>query len=61
MTNRTYGTTASGTPITDQLIEKLADEAEAGHDPDVIVARRGQRGRPTLGSSEVGDEYADGL
>ena len=24
MTNRTYGTTASGTPIADRLIEKLA-------------------------------------
>ncbi|MCB1029440.1 MAG: ribbon-helix-helix protein, CopG family [Microthrixaceae bacterium] len=51
MTNRTSGPTASGRPITDQLVEKLADEAEAGYDPDVILARRGKRGRPMLGAA----------
>lgn len=50
MTDPTYGTTASGTPITDQLIEKLADEAEVGQDPYQIIARREKRGRPMLGS-----------
>lgn len=51
MTDQTYGTTASGTPITDQLIEKLADEAEVGQDPDEILSRRSKRGRPMLGSA----------
>ena len=48
MTKRTYGHTKSGKPIDDDLIEKLADEAEAGHDIDEIIARRGSRGRPRL-------------
>lgn len=50
MTKRTYGHTRSGKPITDELIEELADEAERGYDVDEILARRGRRGRPRLGS-----------
>jgi hypothetical protein len=50
MTKRTYGHTTSGTPITDELLEQLADEAERGYDPDQLVARRGRRGRPRLGA-----------
>ena len=50
MSKRTYGHTKSGTPITDELIEELADEAERGYDVDELVARRGKRGRPRLGS-----------
>ncbi len=49
MTGRTYGHTKSGAPITDALVERLADEAERGFDVDAIVARRGRRGRPRLG------------
>ena len=49
MTKRTYGHTKSGTPITDELIDQYAAEAEAGYDVDAIVARRGKRGRPRLG------------
>ncbi|HZD23335.1 MAG TPA: CopG family transcriptional regulator [Acidimicrobiia bacterium] len=45
MNKRTYGHTKSGTPITDELIEELAKEAEAGYDVDQIIARRGKRGR----------------
>ena len=51
MTKRTYGHTPSGKPIDDDLIDELADEAEAGHDPDEIIERRGKRGRPRLGSA----------
>lgn len=51
MTKRTYGRTKSGEPIDDEFIEHLADEAEAGYDVDQIVARRGKRGRPRLGSA----------
>ncbi len=50
MTKRTHGHTRSGTPITDELIEQLADEAEAGYDVDKIITRRNTRGRPRLGS-----------
>jgi hypothetical protein len=48
---RVHGHTASGRPITDEEIERLADEAEAGYDIDELIARRGRRGRPRLGSA----------
>ena len=51
MTKRTYGRTKSGQIIDDDLIEKLADEAEAGYDVAEIIVRRGQRGRPRIGSA----------
>ena len=50
MTDEHHGHTRSGIPLTDELIEKLADEAEVGYDVDEILGRRGKRGRPTLGS-----------
>ena len=50
MSKRTYGRTKSGKPITDELVEELADEAERGFDVDKIIARRSKRGRPRLGS-----------
>ncbi len=51
MNQRTYGHTASGRSIDDELIEALASEAEAGYDVDEIIARRGKRGRPRLGAA----------
>jgi hypothetical protein len=51
MTKRTYGTNRSGTPITDERIDQLADEADAGYDVDQLIARRGKRGRPRLGTA----------
>jgi len=51
MAKRTYGHTTSGKPIDDKLIDALADEAEAGFDVDEILARRGKRGRPSLGNA----------
>ena len=50
MTKRIYGHTEAGTPVTDELVEQLADEAERGYDVDTIVARRAKRGRPRLGA-----------
>jgi hypothetical protein len=50
MTKRTHGHTKSGAPITDELVERLADEAEHGYDVDQVIARRGKRGRPRLGA-----------
>ena len=49
MAKKTYGTTPSGVTITDDLVEKLAAEAEAGYDVDAMLRRRG--GRPPIGSS----------
>ncbi len=46
---RTYGHTASGAPITDALVEALADEAAQGYDVDELIARRAVPGRPRLG------------
>jgi predicted HicB family RNase H-like nuclease len=38
-------------PIDDEMVERLADEAEQGYDVEEIIARRGRRGRPPLGSA----------
>lgn len=51
MTKRTHGHTESGTPVDDDLVERLADEAEAGYDVDDLLERRGRRGRPRLGAA----------
>lgn len=45
----THGIRADGTPITDQVIEAFADEAERGYDVEEIRRRRG--GRPPIGSA----------
>ena len=47
--NMTHGNTADGTPITDQMVEEMADEAQRGYDVEEILRRRG--GRPTMGSA----------
>ena len=49
MDRKSYGKTASGITITDELVDKLAREAEAGYDVEEILRRRG--GRPPIGSS----------
>ncbi len=54
--DRAYGRTRSGKPITDKEIEALAAEAEAGYDVDALLARRGKRGRPALGSAPASVE-----
>ncbi|HKE77480.1 MAG TPA: CopG family transcriptional regulator [Acidimicrobiales bacterium] len=51
MTKRIHGHTESGTPVDDGLVERLADEAEAGYDVDELLGRRGRRGRPRLGAA----------
>jgi hypothetical protein len=38
-----YGTTRSGLPITDELVDELVAKAEAGYDVDELLAGR-QRG-----------------
>lgn len=53
---RIYGHTRSGKPITETEIEALAAEAESGYDVNTLIARRGKRGRPTLGSAPASVE-----
>jgi hypothetical protein len=50
----THGKTASGKPITDELVEQLAENAEAGYDVDETLRRRG--GRPPIGSAPASVE-----
>lgn len=49
MAKKTYGKTRSGIEITDELVERLAADAEAGYDVEGVIRRRG--GRPPLGSA----------
>lgn len=52
MTN--HGSKQDGTPVTDEMVEAFADEAEQGYDPEDIQRRRG--GRPTMGSAAASVE-----
>lgn len=47
MAKKAQGTTASGAPITDELVAELAEKAEPGYGVDEILRRRG--GRPPIG------------
>jgi len=46
----THGARADGTPITDEMIEAMADEAERGYNVEKI-RRRNRGGRPPMGSA----------
>lgn len=50
-----YGTKGDGTPITPEMVEAMADEAEQGLDLDSIRARR-RGGRPPIGASAASVE-----
>jgi hypothetical protein len=54
MAKKSYGKTASGVEITEDLVEKLADKAEAGYDVEETLRRRG--GRPPIGSGPASVE-----
>jgi len=54
--DRVVGHTRSGRPITHAEVQRLADEAERGYDVDRLIARRGRRGRPALGSGPASVE-----
>ena len=54
MAKKTYGKTAGGAPIDDELIAELASKAEAGYDVDEMLRRRG--GRPPMGSAAASVE-----
>lgn len=53
---KTHGKTASGKPITDEMVAELAEKAEAGYDVDETLRRR--PGRPSLGSAPAAVESA---
>lgn len=48
---RVYGHTKGGEPITDQMVERFADEAERGYQPGQLKDRRRGPGRPPLGEA----------
>ena len=48
MTDKSYGHSRNGKPITTALVEELAKTAEDGFDVDEIIHRRG--GRPPMGA-----------
>lgn len=54
MAEKDYGRTISGKVITDDLLAKLAAEAEEGIDVEEILRRRG--GRPSMGSAPASVE-----
>jgi hypothetical protein len=54
MGKKTYGRTAGGVPITDEVVAKLAEKAEAGYDVEEVLRRRG--GRPAIGSAAASVE-----
>ncbi len=54
MAKKTHGRTASGVPITDDMVAELARKAEAGYDVDDVLRRRG--GRPPIGSAAASVE-----
>ncbi len=57
MAKKAHGRTASGAPITDELVAELAEKAEkaeVGYDVEEILRRRG--GRPPIGSAAASVE-----
>lgn len=49
-----HGRLGDGTPITDETVEALADEAEQGYDVEEILRRR--TGRPPMGEGPASVE-----
>ena len=54
MAKKAHGKTASGVPITDELVTELVEKAEAGYDVDEMLRRRG--GRPPIGTAAASVE-----
>ncbi len=53
--SKDHGRLKDGTSVDDEMVEKLADEADAGYDLDEIRRRRAG-GRPTMGSGPASVE-----
>ncbi len=54
--HQTYGQTESGEPITDEMIERFAEEAERGDEPGQLQGRHRGPGRPPLGHAAKSGE-----
>jgi hypothetical protein len=54
MAKKTHGKTAGGKPITDELVQKLAEKAESGYDVNETLRRR--TGRPPMGAGAASVE-----
>lgn len=50
-----HGTTEDGVPITDDMVEAMADEADAGYDVDAVL-KRSRGGRRPIGSAAASVE-----
>jgi hypothetical protein len=48
MTKKRYGTTASGKPITDELVAELAAKAQVGYDCTKAECRQLARAPPSM-------------
>ena len=55
MGKKTHGRTASGVPITEELVAELSEKAEAGFNVDEMLRRR-KGGRPPIGSAAASVE-----
>ncbi len=51
---KTHGKTATGKPITDELVEELSKKAETGYNVEETLQRR--PGRPAIGSAPASVE-----
>lgn len=51
---KTHGKTASGKPITDEMVKELTKKAESGYDIEETLRRR--PGRPAIGSAPASVE-----
>ena len=51
MTERIYGKTKKGTPVTEEMIASFVEEAERGYEPGQLSTKRRGRGRPPLGDA----------
>ena len=47
----TYGHKLDGTPVTGEMVQAWADEAEPGYTPDQLQPARRAVGRPAIGSA----------
>ena len=52
---KAHGTKRDGTPVTDEMIEAMADEAEGGYDLDELRTRN-KGGRPAMGEAAASVE-----
>jgi hypothetical protein len=59
MAEKTHGKTASGVPITDELVDELAEAAEAGYDVDALVRLVGRPVKDRRGKARAVSRAGD--